>query len=242
MISFRPLPALIVVCAILFAALVSLGVWQMERLQWKLAVIDLINRNMHARPLNLDDGAVPIHEFKTEYLHVSLSGRFDNTKEAYIYGIGPLGAPVFHVVVPLALHNGGTFLVDRGIVPRELRNPTTRPAGVANGDVKVVGFWRWAESPGAFTPQPDLNDRIWYSRDAISIAHVDIIALAAPALIEADATPNRGGWPKGGQTAVKIRNEHLQYAITWFLLAAGLLGVYLAYHLSLGRLTFGKKT
>ena len=144
MISFRPLPALTVVCAILFAALVSLGVWQMERLQWKLAVIDLINRNMHARPLNLDDGAVPIHEFKTEYLHVSLSGRFDNAKEAYIYGIGPLGAPVFHVVVPLALRTGGTFLVDRGIVTRDLRNPATTPADAWNGHVQVVDFSRGA--------------------------------------------------------------------------------------------------
>ena len=242
MISFRPLPALTIVCAILFAALVSLGVWQLQRLQWKLALIDLINRNMHARPLNLTDGAIPIREFKTEYLHVSLSGHFDNAKEAYIYGIGPLGAPVFHVVVPLTLRNGKTFLVDRGIVPRDMRDPVTRPAGVANGDVKVVGFWRWAESPGAFTPRPDLLHRIWYSRDVISIAHADNIALAAPALIEADATLNPGGWPKGGQTEVNFRNEHLQYAITWFLLAAGLVGVYLAYHVSQGRLTFGNKT
>ena len=47
---------------------------------------------------------------------------------------------------------------------------------------------------------------------------------------------NPGGWPKGGQTVVTFRNEHLQYAITWFALAAGLLAVYLAYHRSRGRL------
>ena len=63
--------------------------------------------------------------------------------------------------------------------------------------------------------------------------------LLAPVLVEADATPNRGGWPKGGQTEVHFRNEHLQYAITWFALAAGLLGVYIAYHVSRGRLSFG---
>jgi surfeit locus 1 family protein len=55
-------------------------------------------------------------------------------------------------------------------------------------------------------------------------------------IVEADATPNPGGWPKGGQTVVTFRNEHLQYAITWFALAAGLLAVYLAYHRSRGRL------
>jgi surfeit locus 1 family protein len=60
--------------------------------------------------------------------------------------------------------------------------------------------------------------------------------LAAPVVVEADATPNPGGWPKGGQTRVTFRNEHLQYAITWFALAAVLLGVYIAYHISRGRL------
>lgn len=241
-ISFRPLPALSIACAILLAVLVSLGVWQLQRLHWKLGLIDLIDRNMHARPLSLNDRAIPIHKFDTEYLHVTLTGRFDNSKEAYVYGIGPLGAPIFHVVVPLTSHSGAKFLVDRGIVPRDMRNPATRPAGVSVGEVKVVGFWRWAEAPGAFTPRPDLHNRIWYSRDVLSIARADNIVLAAPAVIEADATPNRGGWPKGGQTEVNIRNDHLQYAITWFLMAAALVGVYLAYHVSQGRLTFGKAT
>ena len=60
-------------------------------------------------------------------------------------------------------------------------------------------------------------------------------------LIEADTTPNPGGWPRGGQTVVTFRNEHLQYAITWFLMAAALLGVYLAYHVSRGRLGFSRR-
>lgn len=73
------------------------------------------------------------------------------------------------------------------------------------------------------------------------MAGADHEVLAADVLIEADATPNLGGWPKGGQTEVNFRNEHLQYAITWFLMAAGLLGVYFAYHVSQGRLSFGRK-
>jgi surfeit locus 1 family protein len=241
-VSFRPLPALSIVCAILFVVLISLGVWQLQRLHWKLELIHLVARNMHAPPLSLDGRAIPIRKLDTEYLHVSVSGRFDNAKEAYIFGIGPLGAPVFHVVVPLTSRSGQTLLVDRGIVPRDMRNPATRPAGVSIGEVKVVGFWRWAELPGTFTPRPDLHNRIWYSRDVMSIARADNVALAAAGVIEADATPNPGGWPKGGQIEVNIRNEHLQYAITWFLMAAALVGVYLAYHASQGRLTFGKKT
>jgi surfeit locus 1 family protein len=60
-----------------------------------------------------------------------------------------------------------------------------------------------------------------------------------PVLIEADGTPNPGGWPLGGQTRVEFPNDHLQYAITWFGLALALSAVYLTYHRSRGRLSFG---
>ena len=69
------------------------------------------------------------------------------------------------------------------------------------------------------------------------MAAADGLHLAAPVVIEADATPNPGGWPKGGQTVVDFPNNHLSYAMTWFGLAAGLLGVYFAYHVSKGRLS-----
>ena len=82
--------------------------------------------------------------------------------------------------------------------------------------------------------------RVWYSRDLAAIAAVDHVSLAVPVLIEADATPNPGGWPKGGQTVVDLPNNHFSYAVTWFGLAICLLGVWLAYHISKGRLAWGK--
>ena len=63
----------------------------------------------------------------------------------------------------------------------------------------------------------------------------DGLKLAQSAIIDADATPNPGGWPRGGQTIIDIPNNHLSYALTWFGLAVVLLGVYLAYHWSQGR-------
>ncbi len=105
----------------------------------------------------------------------------------------------------------------------------------------MVGVWRTGDTGGTFTPPPDLANRVWFARDTAAIAQRLRVKLSAPALIEADATPNAGGWPKGGQTVVTFRNEHLQYAITWFLMAAGLVGIYIAYHVSAGRLTFGRQ-
>src|SRR5699024_3651738 len=96
-----------------------------------------------------------------EYRRVTLTGRFDHAKEAYIYGIAN-GAPVYHVVTPLLTENGGVLLVDRGIVPDGLRDPAKRKVGQVEGVQHIVGVWRTPDPPGAFTPNPDRAHRIWY--------------------------------------------------------------------------------
>src|ERR1700712_610599 len=231
---FRPLLALSVAVALLLAFLVGLGVWQLQRLQWKLALIDQVNAHLAAPPIPLDEALALGAD--AQYRHVALQGHFNNTREAYVFATAPDGPPVFHVIVPFETDDGRVLLVDRGIVPRDLRDPATRPLGIHNGETRLVGVWHDPSPPGAFTPPPELAKRIWYSRDVAAIARTDRETLAADAVIEADATPNPGGWPRGGQTVVTFRNEHLQYAITWFLMAAALLGVYLAFHVSRGRL------
>jgi len=209
-----------------------LGVWQIERLHWKLGLIAQMNANMVAPPLGLD-GALGLGD-AAQYHAMLLRGRFDNAKEAYVYTTDPEGAPVYHVLTPFILGDGRALLIDRGYIPTTLRDPRTRvqPAGKR----LVFGIWRTPDRPGAFTPAPDLAHHVWYARDLAGIAKADGIALATPVIIEADATPNPGDWPKGGQTIVDLPNDHLQYAIIWFGLAAALLGIYLAYHVSRGRL------
>jgi surfeit locus 1 family protein len=236
MLRFQPLPAFTIAASLLFALLVSLGVWQLNRLQWKLGLIAQVDRNMHAAAISPDD-ALKMGP-AAQYHRVALDGRFDNAKEAYVFGTEG-GAPVYHVIVPFNVGEGRVFLVDRGVVPKERLDPATRSAGQIGGVAHVVGVWRTPDPPGAFTPSPDTTHHIWFAHDLNGIAKAGGIAkLAAPVVIEADATPNPGGWPKGGQTVVTFRNEHLQYAITWFGLAAVLLGVYVAFHVSRGRLRF----
>jgi surfeit locus 1 family protein len=238
MLHFRPFWKLTFASAVLFASLISLGVWQLERLQWKLGLIAQVDRNMRAAPLS-PDKALTMGQ-SAQYHRVALDGRFDNTREAYVFGTED-GAPVYHVIVPFTAASGQVFLVDRGVVLKEKLDPAKRLAGRISGQTDVVGVWRTPDLPGAFTPAPDTAHRIWFAHDLNGIARADGIAkLAAPVVIEADVTPNPGGWPKGGQTVVTFRNEHLQYAITWFGLAAVLLGVYVAYHISRGRLKFGR--
>ena len=234
--KFRPLLIPTLWFIPVFAVLIGLGVWQIERLHWKLGLIAQMNANMVAPPLDLDE-ARALGE-AAQYHAMLLRGCFDNAKEAYLYTTDPEGVPVYHVLTPFVLDDGRVLLVDRGFIPTTLRDPRTRAE--PEGRRLVFGIWRKPDRPGPFAPAPDLAHRVWYARDLAGIAKADGIALAAPVLVEADATPNPGGWPKGGQTIVNLPNDHLQYSIVWFGLAAGLLGIYLAYHVSKGRLTFGR--
>ena len=238
MLHFRPLPVLTAVCTLMFAALISLGVWQLERLHWKLGLIAEVNHSLSAPPVSLDQALAM--GAAAQYHRVLLDGWFLNDKESYVYASGPGGEPVYHVLTPFETREGRVLMVDRGIVPMGLIDPAKRARGQI-GERVMIGVWRVPDAPGLFTPKPDTAHRIWYSRDVAAMAAKARVKLAVPVVVEADAAPNQGGWPKGGQTQVTFRNEHLQYAITWFGLAAALLGVYLAYHISKGRLSFGGK-
>lgn len=234
--TFRPYPGMTIACAIAFAILCGLGVWQLERLQWKLALIARVNSHMAAPPVSLDK-VLAMDAAQARYRRVTVHGRFDHAREAYVFGQDAHGEPAYHVLTPFVTDAGRRVMVDRGVVPKDRLNPSTRAGANQSGEVQLTGVWRLPDAPGLFTPPPDRAHRLWYSRDLKGIAAADHLTLAAPELIEADATPNPGGWPKGGQTVVTFRNQHLSYAVTWFGLAAGLFGVWLAYHLSRGRIS-----
>jgi surfeit locus 1 family protein len=235
-IHFRPLIGLSIATGVALAILIGLGVWQLERLQWKLALIASVNRNLAAPPISLEQ-ALALGANDSQYRRVMLAGRFENQKETFVYSTDVDGRPAYHIIVPFR-SDAGTLLVDRGIVPPALQSAPTRKAGEIDGLTRITGVWRVPDRGGPFTPPPDLGKRVWYSRDVKAIARADGVALAAPVILEADSTPNPGGWPRGGQTQLRFRNEHLQYATTWLALAASLLVLYFAYHHARGRLKF----
>jgi len=218
----------------LFLGCIALGLWQIERLQWKVALIEQVDRNLKKPPISLAM-ALAMEPRAAQYRRVTLTGCFDHSKEAYAFGTAADGAVVYHVITPLTLNDGRALLVDRGIVPERLRDPHARPDGNLAGAQRITGVWRVPDKSGWFTPSRKRINRIWYARDVERIAKADGVRLAAPVLVEADSTPNPGGWPKGGQTVVAFRNDHLQYAITWFALAAVILGGWIAFHISRGR-------
>lgn len=237
MLRVRPYPGFTIAAAVLFTILCGLGVWQLERLQWKLELIATVNRHMADAPLGLDQ-VLRLPAEEAQYRHVTVQGRFAHAKEAYVFTTDTAGDAVYHVLTPFTVTDGRVLMVDRGMVPADRLLPASRTAGNVAGLTRVTGVWRVPDAPGFFTPPPDPARRIWYARDLSAIAAADHVVLAAPVVIEADAATNPGGWPKGGQTVVSFRNQHLSYAVTWFGLAACLLGVWLAYHISKGRIAW----
>ena len=180
-VHFAPYPGFTIATAILTAILVGLGVWQIQRLQWKLDLIATMARKMDAAPIAVDGPAGALRQVpQNEYARVSLSGHFDNSKEAYVFTTDPALGAVYHVLTPFETDAGQTYLVDRGMVPAEKRDPSSRAKGQISGETHLIGIWRTPDAPGLFTPAPDLAHRIWYARDLEAIAAADHIQVTVP--------------------------------------------------------------
>jgi len=236
---FRPLLWPTIATAIALAILVGLGVWQLERLQWKLALIATINHRMVEAPLDVPpQGEWANLDLKhLEYHHLKLEGHFLNTRELHYFAQDDEGTSGFDIITPFVLADGQRIvLVDRGFVPREKVDAATRTAGQIEGPTSLVAVARAPQPRGIFSAADDVAGNMWFTRDPATMATALGLANVAPFYVEADATPNVGGLPIGGRTQVNIRNVHFEYALTWFGLAVVLLAVYLAYHWSNGRI------
>ncbi len=218
-------------CTLLMGAfLIGLGVWQLHRLAWKDAIIARIEARTTApaQPVPPASEWAGLQPGDYEYRHVTLTGTFDNDKETLVFRPSEDG-PGYLVMTPLTQSDGaGTVLVDRGWVPDRLKDRAARAAGDATGVVRVTGLMRGPESRNIFTPADDLRSGQFFTRDPVEISARDGIT-AAPFTVDADATPNPGGWPRGGATVLAIPNNHFSYAMTWFGLALGLFGVFGSY-------------
>jgi len=212
-----------------FALLIGLGVWQLQRLHWKEGLIAEIETRTKGEPIGLDQANALAREGKDpSYYRVKVEGRFDHAKELYLYAVSE-GRAGWHVITPLTTEHGEVVLIDRGFVPEELRDPSSRAQGELGGVVAVTGVVRVPETEGTFTPDNEVGANRWFWRDLDAMARSIGAAEVAPFYLEAEKSDVPGGWPEGGQTRVELPNNHLQYAITWFLMAAALLIVYGAY-------------
>jgi len=214
----------------------SLGIWQLERREWKRDILDRIATNQAAAPMTLDQ-LLSGDPLRHEYGRVKVAGTFEHGREFFLAARSLKNKVGLQVIVPLKTDDGRVVLFDRGWVPD--RAAATQAAAQSSGRVELTGLVRRSQTRARFAPENVPEKNVWFQAD---VPLMRKMAGAAPDprldrfFLEADATPNPGGVPVGGQTRLEIPNDHLQYALTWFLIALALAGVYLAYHWENGRL------
>lgn len=191
------------------AILVSLGVWQMQRLAWKEAMIAAIEARMGVAPVALPGTLDPERDL---YLPVRVDGTY--TGEAVqVLSAAPQIGPGVRVIAVLQTTDGRRVLVDRGFAPEAARGTL---ALVAEG-VSITGNLQWPDDTDGFTPPPDLRLNLWFSRNVAPIAaHLGTEAVMIVARTDAPVA-NLTPRPIAG---AEVKNDHLGYAMTWFLLAA----------------------
>lgn len=212
------------------AALIGLGTWQLQRKQWKDALIAKIAERVTAAPMPLARAEqIWRGGGDVEYLHVQARGRFHHDKERYLYAPAKSGLG-WHVYTPLEMASARFVWVNRGFVPDARKPPATRAEGQPGGETEVRGLVRAPAHKGLFTPDNDVAHNLWYWPDAHAMttsAFAGASVQALPLVIDADATPAPpGGLPRGGVTRLDLPNRHLEYALTWYGLALTLIGVY----------------
>ncbi len=210
--------------------LLGLGTWQVQRLQWKEALVATISERIHALPLPLAEIEAKFAAgAQVDYWPVTARGQFLHTGERHFLATHE-GQSGFFVYTPLRLDDGRMVFVNRGFVPYDLKEPARRLQGQVDGDVTVTGLARdpLVEKPSSLVPDNDPGQNIFFWKDLGSMAATAGLpegSTVLPFFIDADVAPNPGGWPVGGVTIIELPNNHLQYAFTWYGLAAALVGV-----------------
>jgi len=218
--------ALILLLAL--AILIGLGTWQIQRLHWKEGLLADIAERQAAPPVPLGTiEALAASGGDIEYRKVTATGRYINNKERHFFATYD-GDPGFHIYTPLQLADGRYLFVNRGFVPYDAKEPEMRMQGQLTGEQTVTGLAR-AKLSGqpSGIPDNDLAKNIFYWKDLDAMADSDGLPRdkVLPFFVDAGPAPNPKGLPIGGVTIVDLPNDHLQYALTWYGLAAALVAI-----------------
>ncbi|WP_224825221.1 SURF1 family protein [Cognatishimia sp. MH4019] len=193
------------------AILVSLGVWQMQRLEWKQGVLAEIDAQISGPAIALPIDADPEAD---RYAPVELTGTIGRPEIPVLVSVKRVG-PGYRLIVPFETQ-GRRVLLDQGFIPLDAKD-AARPTG----EVTIRGNLHWPDEIDSYTPDNDLDANIWFSRDVPTLAE----ALDTEPLLVIAATQTDPSVTPLPVDSSAIPNDHLNYAITWFSLAVVWLGM-----------------
>lgn len=213
----------------MLVCLLLLGNWQVDRLVWKLSLIEKIETRASMPPASLPDGTVDMDEL--EYMSVSILGSFNNDQEMTMYSIGPNGAPGYDLYTPFMASNGSVIIINRGWVPEQIKSQSSRPESLAFGEVTVAGLLRKPWAKLWYGPENEPNNNNWFYGNIEGMSKAKNLQNIFPMYLYAAENAERDDYPIAGRTEFNIVNNHLDYALTWFGLAIVLVGIYFIAHI-----------
>ena len=193
--------------------LLSLGFWQIYRLNWKLELIEQIENSLKNDPVELSNIE------KKNYLRIKTSGDIDFDKQIYLYNLNDAGKPGFEVINPIKIGDEN-YLVNRGWIPFEKKD---LPEINFVDQNQIVGTLMLQTKPSTFKPENDIEKNYWFT-----LNREDISKFTGRNFSEYVIYLN-GDYkiPKPRVITAKISNNHKKYAITWFSMAISILLIYL---------------
>ena len=193
--------------------LLSLGFWQIYRLNWKLELIEQIENSLKNDPVELSNFE------KKNYLRIKTSGDIDFDNQIYLYNLNDAGKPGFEVINPIKIGDEN-YLVNRGWIPFEKKD---LPEINLVDQNQIVGTLMLQTKPSTFKPENDIEKNYWFTLD-----REDILKFTGRNFSEYVIYLN-GDYkiPKPRVITAKISNNHKKYAITWFSMAISILLIYL---------------
>jgi len=193
--------------------LLSLGFWQIYRLNWKLELIEQIENSLKNDPVELSNIE------KKNYLRIKTSGEIDFDKQIYLYNLNDAGKPGFEVINPIKIGDEN-YLMNRGWIPFEKKD---LPEINLVDQNQIVGTLMLQTKASSFKPENDIEKNYWFT-----LNREDILKFTGRNFSEYVIYLN-GDYkiPKPRVITAKISNNHKKYAITWFSMAISILLIYL---------------
>jgi surfeit locus 1 family protein len=211
-------PTLIALAAIGLAS--ALGAWQLQRKTWKEGLIAAMDARLAAAPVPLPPASqwLSFTAEDSEFRRVEFRAQFVDGQGVYVYVAGSalrddIKDPGYFAFQPARLADGRTVVVNRGYVRMDRTIPWV-------GDsLDIVGYLRWPESRPWFLSDTNKSSDTWFIRDPGAMAAAKGWGEVAPFYVDQESPGPAGGVPRPGTLKVNLRNDHLQYALTWFGLA-----------------------
>ena len=202
----------------MIAFLIHLGNWQSERLAWKLDLIAKIEKKYYQNPINLP---AFLDEDTSEYLAVKVTGKFFGVQMPR-YAIGSSGRAGYDLFAFFKLNSGQKIIINRGWIPEKLKKVNNIPA-FGGGEITIKGHLRKAWGQALYGPENDLVKNEWHFGDLNAMALSQNILQIYPMFLYQALSDKNKSYPRGGRSSLKIVNNHLDYMLTWYSLAAVLL-------------------